>query len=247
MNFIELFAKPSLIAAHRGDRSHQPENTLAALQSSVGKCDFIEIDVQLSRDGIAVIVHDETLERTSSVQKQFPNRKPWRVADFTLAELKTLDFGSWFNGDFEPILTLDSALAFAVQEREYLNVEIKDMSQLYNDEDTVQKIFDSIRKYHAESSVLLSSFHHHYLQLSKKIAPQIPTAALQETKREGLVDYLGLLNVDACHLDDAITERETVKRLRNAGFVVNVYTVNDPLRQKELFAWGVNGVFTDSI
>ncbi len=244
---MELFTKPNLIAAHRGDRSHKPENTLAALRSSVGKCDFIEIDVQLSKDGTLVIMHDETLERTTTAKELFPDRKPWRISDFTLAELEILDFGSWFNGNPEPLLTFDGALTFAVEEKQYLNIEIKDMSELYNDEDIVKQVVNAIYKHHAESLVLLSSFHHGYLKLSKKMAPQIPSAALQKTKREDLAEYLNLLDVDACHLDDAITDRETVKHLRDAGFVVNVYTVNDPLHQKELFDWGVNGVFTDNI
>ena len=67
MNFIELFTKPNLIGAHRGDRSREPENTLRALRSSIGKCDFIEIDVQLTKDLEPVIIHDDTLGRTSNI------------------------------------------------------------------------------------------------------------------------------------------------------------------------------------
>lgn len=115
LTFLDLFKKPNLIAAHRGDRSQKPENTLSALVSSIGKCDFIEIDVQLTKDLIPVTIHDDTLDRTSDVSKigRFANRRPWKVCDFTLEELRSLDFGSWFDHKYEPILTLEIALIFA--------------------------------------------------------------------------------------------------------------------------------------
>lgn len=247
MNFLKLLERTELVAAHRGDRSRQPENTLSALRSSIGKCDFIEIDVQLSRDRMPVIMHDETLGRTTDAKKLFRDRKPWRVNDFTLEELQSLDYGSWFDGRFEPLLTLQQALAFAIEESQYLNIEIKDMSAFADDAEVVKTIITAIEKYGAEPLVLLSSFYHPYLQLGKTLSPVIPTAALLENKKEDLLTYLRLLNVDACHLDDAITDQHTVKELRAAGFAVNVYTVNDPFRQKELYAWGVNGVFTDNL
>ncbi|WP_345977502.1 glycerophosphodiester phosphodiesterase family protein [Sulfurimonas sp. HSL3-7] len=247
MNFLKLFEKPDLVAAHRGDRSRQPENTLSALRSSIGKCDFIEIDVQLSRDRMPVIMHDETLGRTSNAKERFRDRKPWHVNDFSFEELQSLDYGSWFNGRSEPLLTLQQALAFAIEENQYLNIEIKDMSAFADDAEVVQTVITAIEKYGAESLVLLSSFYHPYLQLSKTISPVIPTAALLEHKKKDLLNYLRSLNVNACHLDDVITDRHTVHALRASGFAVNVYTVNDPVRQKELFAWGVNGVFTDNL
>ncbi len=247
MNFLKLLEKRKLVAAHRGDRSRQPENTLAALRSSIGKCDFIEIDVQLSRDRMPVIMHDETLKRTSNAKELFRDRKPWRVNDFTLEELQHLDYGSWFNGISEPLLTLQQALAFAVEENQYLNIEIKDMSMFANDIEVVHTVITAIEKYGAEPLVLLSSFYHPYLQLSKNLSPLIPTAALMETKREDLLSYLRLLDVDACHLDDAITDQKTVSELRDAGFAVGVYTVNTPRRKNELYSWGVYAVFTDNL
>lgn len=67
MNFLELLKKPNLIAAHRGDRSQKPENTLSALASSIGKCDFIEIDVQLTKDLVPVIIHDDRITNQKTV------------------------------------------------------------------------------------------------------------------------------------------------------------------------------------
>lgn len=267
MNFLDLFEKPGLIAAHRGDRSIRPENTLSALRSSIGKCDFIEIDVQLSRDKIPVILHDETLGRTSNVKviDSFTERYPWWVRDFSQNELQRLDFGNWFyredpfgcisagkvymskaENKYEPLLTLEKALLFAKEEELFLNVEIKGMHDWIPDREVVTLIANVIKKLRAEPLILLSSFHHAYLPICKELLPDSPTAVLTEKKApENLIDYLELLQADAYHPDEKYLNEEIVKRVREAGYFVNTYTVNDPLRQKELFAWGVNGIFTD--
>ena len=248
MNFLELFKKPNLIGAHRGDRSQKPENTLSALVSSIGKCDFIEIDVQLTKDMIPVIIHDDTLSRTSNLStiERFKNRTPWRVSDFTLEELQEIDFGSWFNPEYEPILTLENALEFAKEQSIFLNIEIKDISRTFADEIVVKTIIDMVKKTQTENLVLLSSFYHNYLPLCKELSPDIPTAALQMKRHPNdLISYLKTLKVDAYHPEDKITDQKTVVCLREAGFFVNVFTVNEPMRQKKLFEWGVNGIFTD--
>ncbi|MEA3433193.1 MAG: glycerophosphodiester phosphodiesterase family protein [Campylobacterota bacterium] len=248
MNFLELLKKPNLIAAHRGDRSQKPENTLSALTSSIGKCDFIEIDVQLTKDLVPVIIHDDTLGRTSNVSniERFKDRTPWRVSDFTFEELQSLDFGSWFDHEYEPILTLEKALSFAKEEHIFLNVEIKDMSGTFPDEIVVQITIDMIKKMQTEHLVLLSSFYHTYLPMCKEHSPDIPTAALQMYKHPNrLIDYLHSLKVDAYHPEDRITKQKTVVSLREAGFFLNVFTVNDTIRKTKLFNWGVNGIFTD--
>jgi uncharacterized protein with PIN domain len=248
MNFLALFKKPNLIAAHRGNRSQKPENTLAALVSSIGKCDFIEIDVQLTKDLIPVIIHDDTLARTSNISeiKRFEERKPWRVCDFTEKELQSLDFGSWFNHEYEPMLTLEKALSFAKEHQLFLNVEIKEMSKAFADKTVVQIIIDMIKKTQTEHLVLLSSFYHPYLPLCKKYAHTIPTAALQKYKHpDDLIAYLHSLQVDAYHPAERITKQKIVSDLREAGFFVSVFTVNDIKRQKELFDWGISAVFTN--
>lgn len=248
MNFLTLLKKPNLIAAHRGDRSQKPENTLGALVSSIGKCDFIEIDVQLTKDLVPVIIHDDTLGRTSNVSKieRFKNRTPWSVSYFTEKELHDLDFGSWFDHKYEPLLTLEKALLFAKDHHQFLNVEIKDMSHTLKDEIVVEIIIDMIKKTQTEHLVLISSFYHLYLPMCKKLSPNIPTAALQIYKHpSNLIDYLHALQVDAYHPQDKISNQKIVANLRKAGFFVNVFTVNKTERQQELFDWGVNGIFTD--
>lgn len=266
MLISDLIRSSGLVAAHRGNRAVAPENTLAAFRKSIGKCDFVELDVQLSRDKIAVVIHDDTLERTSNVSafEELRYLKPWPVNGFTLDELKGFDFGSWFHHDdpFEQVCrhhpdveesyagelipTLEEVLHFASENGMLLNVEIKDMHELYDDEEVVKAVLGMIEDMGCSDRVLLSSFYHPYMTLAKRIAPYIPASALQELEHpENLLAYLKGLGVEGYHMDDLITDEETVAELKNAGFFVGVYTVNDKARQSELFRWGVDAVFTD--
>lgn len=258
--------RSGLVGAHRGDRSCRPENTLIALQSSVGRCDFAEIDVQLSRDKVPVIMHDATLERTTDVKghAEFAQKKPWRVDAFSAKELAMLDYGSWFyatdpfgslaegraavpkEGAFAPLLTLSEALRFAVRNELVLNVEIKDMRGSFDDTEAVGKVLDCIVEEGASHQVLLSSFNHDYLKLCKELLPDVPVCALQEGKHPAaLTEYLNTLGVEGYHCSDELADADVLGRLGEAGFFTGVYTVNDLRRRRELFAWGVNAVFTD--
>lgn len=253
MKFLELLKKKTLIAAHRGARSLAPENTLLALKMSLGRCDFIEIDVQLSKDGVLIVMHDDTLERTTNVSEidAFISRKPYRVCDFTFDELRTLDYGSWFYKDKnhkEPLLTLGQALAFIKENNTLLNIEIKDMQSCFGDEVVVDAVVDEIKKSSVREKVLISSFRHEYLKIIKEKLPDVPTAALVEDKHPlNLIEYLRELKVDAYNLNDELVDKQTIEMLREAGFFVGVYTVNDAKRAKELFDMGVNCIFSDSL
>jgi len=250
MNFLKLFTNIGLIAAHRGANSIAPENTMSALKASVGECDFIEIDVRLSSDSVAIIIHDDTLDRTTNIKEiaAFKSREPFRVSDFTFNELSTLDYGSWFNGEFEPLLTLRNALAFIKENRLYINIQIKDMHNTFSDEKVVSTILKEIADKEIHNHVLLSSFRHEYLSMIKERLPDIATAALVEHEHPNrLIEYLKSLHVDAYHLNDELVDKQTVAKLTNAGFFVNVYTVNDQVRAQELFGIGVSAVFSDSL
>ncbi|PRY02585.1 glycerophosphodiester phosphodiesterase [Allonocardiopsis opalescens] len=101
------------VIAHRGASAYAPENTLAAIDEAARRgADMVELDVRLSADGELVVLHDPTLGRTSDARLRFPDRHPWNASDFTLAELRELDAGSWFDRRFagEPIPTLRQAL-----------------------------------------------------------------------------------------------------------------------------------------
>ncbi len=251
MNFLELFKRPKLIGGHRGSRTLRPENTLSSLKESIGHCDFIEVDVQLSSDKIPIIMHDDTLERTTNVKEieAYKKRVPYKVSDFTYHELCNLDYGSWFySGEtrYEPLLSLKKVLEFIKENQLFINIEIKDLHDSFSDEEVVSTVLNEIDNFDVENLIILSSFRHEYLPLCKQKLPNIPTAALVEGKHpDSLIEYLKSLGVDAYNFNDELVDKKTVKKLRDAGFYVNIYTVNDPVRRKQLFSMGVNGVFCD--
>jgi len=232
MNFIELLNSKNLYGAHRGLSSYYPENTMAALRGSIGHCDFIEVDVQLSKDAKAVIIHDDTLERTTNASG--------KVSEFSFEELAKLDYG-----DGEQLLTLHDALKFVKDNKLYINVEIKDIHECFNDELVVDIVLNIIRSLDVQDRVIISSFRHEYLPLCKQRL-NIPTAALIENEHpKNLIKYLKKLGVDSYNPDDELVDAKIVKELKEAGFFVIVYTVDDKKRAKELFDMGVNGIFTN--
>ena len=93
-----------MLVAHRGASAYAPEHTIAAYKLAIEQgADYVEQDLQISKDGVLVCLHDLTLERTTNVEEVFPDRaatvngrRTWNVSDFTLQELKRLDAGSWF-------------------------------------------------------------------------------------------------------------------------------------------------------
>jgi len=88
---------PPVVIAHRGASDQAPENTLAAVDKAAELgAPWVENDVQRTRDGELVVLHDDNLRRTTDVEKVFPGRAPWKVKDFTAAEIARLDAGSWF-------------------------------------------------------------------------------------------------------------------------------------------------------
>lgn len=102
-----------IVVGHRGASGVAPENTVAAIREAARQgADYAEVDVVLSKDGVPVLVHDNTLARTTNAREVFPDRAPWTVGDFTLAELRSLDAGSWFDESFagERIPTFREAL-----------------------------------------------------------------------------------------------------------------------------------------
>ena len=252
MNFLELLSRPALIVAHRGANSLAPENTLSALKKSIGRADFIEIDTQLSKDGIAIIMHDDTLLRTTNVSQlvEFDLKKPYKVSDFTFDELKSLDYGSWFyreKAQAEPLLTLHDALMFIKENNLFLNLEIKDISSAFGDEEVVESVVKEINDTLCGDRILISSFRHEYLKLIKTKL-HIPTAALvEDTHPKELISYLRELGVDGYCLNDELVDKKSVAMLREEGFFVGVYTVNSAIRSHELFEMGVNFVFSDSL
>ncbi|OJX45859.1 MAG: hypothetical protein BGO78_11185 [Chloroflexi bacterium 44-23] len=264
MNFP--FEKP-LVIAHRGARSVAPENTLMAARKGFElKADLWELDVALTSDGEMVVIHDDTLKRTSNVRDLFPLREPWQVHTFSLAELKTLDFGSFFvkNDPFGQIRannvtpadlekmtglkipTLREALNLTKELKWQVNVELKDLSGLDGDAHIAESVVALINELEMAKSVIISSFNHSYIFRVKAANASIRTAALVE---KPVSDPLLLLqDLDAQAYNPGIkefSEFDQIGKIRQAGFDVYIWTVNDAETMRSLINAGVSGIFTD--
>ncbi|SDO41018.1 glycerophosphodiester phosphodiesterase [Desulforhopalus singaporensis] len=268
MTFFDNFSAPHLIAAHRGTRAYYPENTLLAFTKSIDRCHFIELDVQLSKDCAMVVIHDSTLIRTTDaiLKKSALGMHSLNVSDWTLSQLKSLDAGSWFyhtdpfgtasskirstEKKSSPIVlsipTLQEVLLEPTLRQVPINIEIKDHKHSSRKNPIVSTAIDIIGQTGSVDRVLLSSFNHDYLIRAKQLMPQLSTAALQSRfNPPNIKEYLLFLGVAAYHPEDSIVTPDLISELQRAGIRVNVFTVNSPKRQKQLFELGATAVITD--
>jgi glycerophosphoryl diester phosphodiesterase len=197
----------------------------------------IETDVQLSKDGQMVLIHDEMLERTTS-------GTGW-VKDHTLQELKSLDAGGKFAPSFqgERIPLLEELLELTKNSSTIINIELKNSSVFY--EGLEEKVIQLVRDFHMSDRVILSSFNHYSLLHCKKLAPEIRTGILY---MEGLYEpweYAKTLQADALHAYHYAVLPEFVAAAKASGKAYNPFTVNDVEEMERLLSAGVDGIITD--
>jgi glycerophosphoryl diester phosphodiesterase len=218
--------------AHRGASGRTPENTMAAFRAAeADKADGIELDVHLSRDGAAVVIHDESLDRTSSGEGPVRSR--------TLAEIQGLDAGCWYAPKFagERLPTLAEVLAWAGG-RLRINIEIKDAAAGHEVLVLLQN--------HPGSRVLVSSFDHRLLAGLRNDAPRLPLGFLWESRlwRRALARAVAA-GAESFHPRADRTSRQLVDACHHHGLRVYPWTVDDPQQAEELVRLGVDGIFTN--
>lgn len=232
---------PPLIA-HRGGGALAPENTLAAIREGHARgYRMVEFDVMLCRDFVPVLIHDETLERTTD--------GCGLVCDCSAAQLQALDAGAWFDARFkgEPVPTLAAAAALCRQLGLAANVEIKPAAGHEADTGRIVAAASARLWADVEPPPLLSSFSSIALMEARFAAPQLPRGLLCD---DPPADWLGLLRrVDgvSLHCNARHLRRETLAAARAAGVPVLCYTVNDAAEVERLLTMGVAGVFTDRL
>jgi len=202
------------IFAHRGLCSIYPENTILAFEKAL-EYDIagIETDVQLSKDGVPVIIHDEFLDRTTNA-KGF-------VKDRTLAELKELNAGVLFGMDCK-IPTLEE-LFIALKGRDLvINLELK--TSIFEYQGIEEKTLELIKKYGREKDVIISSFNHETLVRFKKLNSGIKLGALLESHLIDAEEYVKKNGFDAIHPLFTICTKEKVQKAHDLGLKVNAWT-----------------------
>lgn len=239
-----------LVVAHRGSSGVAPENTVAAATAAVRhRAGSIENDIQRTADGELVLMHDTTLARTTDVEERFPGRAPWRVADFTLAELRTLDAGSWFGEEFagERIPTL-TEWARAVGQRSDMLIEVKSPA-LYpgieRDLDEALRTDRVLRRAVRQGRVVVQSFDHAWLRTYEAIAPEVPVGLLFSARPTAAAIADAATWAEQVNPAFRVLERADVEAIQSAGLEAHVYTINDGATMRRAIRWGVDGIITD--
>ncbi|HEU4963822.1 MAG TPA: glycerophosphodiester phosphodiesterase [Bacilli bacterium] len=225
--------------AHRGASGFAPENTMAAfrLAQELG-ADGFEFDVMLTSDGVPVVIHDETLDRTTNGHGL--------VQSHTFDEIRQLDAGSWYGRSFagEKVPSLEEVLA-AYGGRMFLNIELKNSH--VRAPGLEEKVIELIRRYGIERQVIVSSFDHHSMAKFHGLAPDIRTGLLYECCLVDAVSYALKLGASALHPLFATinVQPELVPAAHAAGLEVNVWTVNDPAFMRQCVRAGVDAIITN--
>ena len=230
------------LAAHRGAGKLVPENTLAALKHghALGYR-MAEFDVKLSSDGVAFLLHDATLQRTTN---------GWGRADaLTWRELAQLDAGSWHSRPFagEPLPTLAAVASYCCANGVNINIEIKPTPGRERETGAAVALDASLLWSETATPPLLSSFSEQALAAAQEVVPDLPRAFLFSRLpidwRERCM-ALGCVAIDVKH---TALRQKTVDEAHALGLAVVTWTVNDPARVKLLAQWGVDTIITDAV
>jgi glycerophosphoryl diester phosphodiesterase len=230
----------TLICAHRGASAHAPENTLAAFRLAVDhRADAVELDAKLTLDGEVIVIHDTTTDRTTNGKG--------RVRDYTLAQMKALDAGSWKGPEFagEPIPTLAEVFE-AVGEKLMINVELTNYATL--NDTLVEKVIDLVRHFRLQKSVFFSSFSAINLLKAQRLAPEIYSAILTLPGYQGWLyrSVVGQwITPKAIHPYYTDVTEAFVKKQHALNRRIHTWTVDPPEEIQRLIRIGTDGIITN--
>jgi len=229
-----------LIIAHRGLSSRFPENTMRSIREALRlQVDAIEIDVRATKDGVLILMHDETVDRTTDGRGA--------VGELTWSEILRLDAGSWMSPDFagEQVPRLDEVLT-EVAGRVVLHIEVKAP-------ETVRRIVHTVKLHNAEEWVVIASFHKEALARSRQLEPRIPVTLIagpREVERGGGIKTLIFRGValGACGLAllHSLITRDLTHYARARNMSLEAWTVNDASEARRLADAGVGAIVTDA-
>lgn len=227
--------------AHRGAGRLAPENTLAAFRAGASHgWRAFECDVKLSADGVPFLLHDATLDRTTS-GRGIAAERPW-------SELSRLDAGGWHSRGFagEPPPALDAIAGYCLRNGFALNIEIKPTPGA--EAETGRVVADAAARLWAGAPPpLLSSFRPDALAAAQAARPELPRALLLDSWRDGWFDEALALVCVAVVTNYTLLDAAAVDRIHAAGMRVLCYTVNDPAAAHAQAALGVDGIISDAV
>lgn len=225
--------------AHRGASMYYPENTMLAFEKALELgATGIETDVQMTEDGVLILIHDELVNRTTNGRDFIKN--------YTYKEIRELDAGSWFRKDFKSlkIPSLDELMDLLMDKNIKLNIELKSNVILY--EGIEEKVIERIYKYNMQNKVIISSFNHYALKKCKEISPEIKIGLLYVAGLYEPEKYAKRLGAEALHpYFYAVNNAEIIKNIKKSGLMLNPYTVDAESYMKFFLHEGVDGIITN--
>jgi glycerophosphoryl diester phosphodiesterase len=237
---IMLFdLQPPYFFAHRGASAYAPENTIEAFLLAFEQgAKLIEFDVKVSADENVVVIHDQTVDRTTN--------GTGRVNLLTLLEIKQLDAGGWFEDRFSGVKvpTLDEV--FEINGKKlFMNVELTNYATPFDG--LVDRVALSVKKHGMEKRVIFSSFFPTNLIRAKHLLPEVPRGQLVLPGKAGWWQRLwgSLIDVQANHPYTSDVTGDSVAQAHHHRRLVHVWTVNTPAEMHRLCSLGVDGFFTD--
>jgi glycerophosphoryl diester phosphodiesterase len=218
--------------AHRGASAEFPENTLIAFAAAItAGADMCELDVQRSADGALIVMHDDSVERTTDGKG--------KVAALKLETIKRLDAGTWFASRFAgervPLLSEVFELAHG---HCALNIELKAP-------EVAAQVCDLIGEWHTEQSTLISSFDWHELAQVRRIAPELRIGLLASRGPSRLLEAAVKMKAAAINPSFELITAEYCDRAHRNGLAIYTWTVDDPAQMRRLIIAGADGIMTN--
>ncbi|WP_297518375.1 glycerophosphodiester phosphodiesterase family protein [uncultured Clostridium sp.] len=224
----------TLNIAHRGFSALYPENTMLAFEKAKieGFCDGIELDVQLTKDNIPVIIHDEELERTTGIKGL--------VKDITYSEIRKLNAG--LN---QKIPSLEEYLEFAKEKKIFTNLELKNSILEYKGLEDIS--LNLIHKLGLEKDIILSSFNHESMIKVKELDENMKTGLLYDCLLFNPQKYCKSCGADAMHPNfrSLLLSKKSLKNMLDSGIDVNSYTINKEKHMIKFINEGISAIITN--
>ncbi|WP_055692737.1 glycerophosphodiester phosphodiesterase [Streptomyces prasinus] len=246
---------PPLVVAHRGASGYAPENTLpAADRAAELGVDWVENDVQRTRDGELVVLHDVSLARTTDVEEVFPGRSPWKVGDFTAAEIARLDAGSWFGPAFAGtrVPTLEQFLRRLERHDQKLLLEIKN-PRLYPgiEGETLQALDNEgwLDRAHLRNRLVVQSFSADSVRTVHELEPAVRTGFIGKPPVKDLpvyADFADRINPPHASLSSGyVTAARGFRGPHGKPLKVLAWTVDDAAAARRAAGLGVDGIISN--
>ncbi|WP_409472758.1 glycerophosphodiester phosphodiesterase [Streptomyces sp. HC307] len=248
-------AEQPVVIAHRGASAQAPENTLAAVDKAAELgIQWVENDVQRTKDGELVVIHDDSLQRTTDVEEVFPDRAPWKVKDFTAAEIARLDAGSWFAPSYTGarVPTLKEYLRRVEHHHQKLLLEIKKPELYPGIEQQTLKLLGNegwLDRQHLTGRLIVQSFSADSVRTVHELKPAVRTGFLgtpSMAEVSGYARFVDQINPSYGTLSARyVSAVHGVTGAHGRPLEVFTWTVDDAATARRVARYGVDGIITN--